>query len=356
MYGFGFSTTFHNSDSAVAPVNTIAPAITGTAQVGQTLTCSSGTWTGTAPITYAYQWKRNGSNIGGATNSTYTLVTADAGTTVSCTVTATNGAGSASANATGVSVTFETDAQAFITAASITDPTQQGAVNQLVIDLKAASIWSKGTIIKPLIGGSASAHLYDLKTATQVGSYAGGVTHNSNGVTYNGTTGYHSSGFFANVSNQYNRSFFQYIRNVTSNETTSWQGAFDGGDVFGYMASLRSTAGNIFTINQDGLNRLSPYQSVGLIPFGLVGVTVTASNSAKAYSNSSVKISTATPNATPNANVQLFSGALSSSGSPLFYGNHNIAFEWYGTGLTDTDVTNLYTAVQTFQTTLSRNV
>ena len=75
---------------AVAPVNTVAPAITGTAEVGQTLTCSQGTWTGTAPITYAYQWKRNGSNIGGATNSTYVLVTADAGTTVSCTVTATN--------------------------------------------------------------------------------------------------------------------------------------------------------------------------------------------------------------------------------------------------------------------------
>ena len=103
MYGYGFSTSFGMS-SGTPPVNTVAPAITGTAEVGQTLTCSQGTWTGTAPITYAYQWKRDGSNIGSATNSTYTLVSADGGTTVSCTVTATNGVGSASANATGVAV------------------------------------------------------------------------------------------------------------------------------------------------------------------------------------------------------------------------------------------------------------
>jgi hypothetical protein len=95
---------YDNISFTAAPVNTVAPAISGTAQVGSTLTCSQGTWTGTAPITYAYQWKRNGSNISGATNSTYTIQVADGGTTVSCTVTATNSGGSASANATGVAV------------------------------------------------------------------------------------------------------------------------------------------------------------------------------------------------------------------------------------------------------------
>jgi hypothetical protein len=79
-----------------APVNTVAPAITGTAQEGQTLTCSTGTWTGTP--TYTYQWKRNGSNIGSATNSTYTLVTADVSQSIKCTVTATNALGSSNAD------------------------------------------------------------------------------------------------------------------------------------------------------------------------------------------------------------------------------------------------------------------
>jgi hypothetical protein len=85
------------ANAAVLPVNTVAPAITGTAQEGQTVTCSTGTWTGTPTITYAYQWKRNGSNIGSATSSTYLLVSADVAQSITCQVTATNGAGSASA-------------------------------------------------------------------------------------------------------------------------------------------------------------------------------------------------------------------------------------------------------------------
>lgn len=85
------------------PVNTAAPVISGTATIGQTLAVSAGTWSN-SPTGYAYQWKRDGSNISGATSSTYVLVTADGGTTVSCVVTATNASGSASASATGVSV------------------------------------------------------------------------------------------------------------------------------------------------------------------------------------------------------------------------------------------------------------
>lgn len=43
--------------SAVAPANTAPPAVTGTAQVGQTLMASNGSWTGSLPISYAYQWQ-----------------------------------------------------------------------------------------------------------------------------------------------------------------------------------------------------------------------------------------------------------------------------------------------------------
>lgn len=81
------------------PVNTVAPVVTGTATVGQTLTTTNGTWTAAPAITgFTYQWQRGASNIGGATSSTYVLQTADIGNTVRCVVTATNPVGSTSAN------------------------------------------------------------------------------------------------------------------------------------------------------------------------------------------------------------------------------------------------------------------
>lgn len=84
--------------NATAPVNTVAPVVSGTAQVGQTLSSTTGTWTGTPTPTYTYQWQRNGSNIGGATGSSYALVPADDGKNIRCVVTATNAVGSVSAN------------------------------------------------------------------------------------------------------------------------------------------------------------------------------------------------------------------------------------------------------------------
>lgn len=88
----------------VLPVNTVAPVISGSGVVGQTLSCTTGTWTGSLPITYTYQWKRNGSNIVGATSSTYVLVSADANTNITCTVTATNAKGFATATSNTIAV------------------------------------------------------------------------------------------------------------------------------------------------------------------------------------------------------------------------------------------------------------
>ena len=82
------------------PVNTVAPAITGTTVQGQVLTASNGTWTGPTP-TYTRVWRRNGTAISGATGTTYTLQAADVGATITVTVTATNSNGSATATSAG---------------------------------------------------------------------------------------------------------------------------------------------------------------------------------------------------------------------------------------------------------------
>ena len=52
------------------PQNSAIPTISGTVSAGNTLTANPGSWYGTAPISYSYQWKQNGSNISGATSGT----------------------------------------------------------------------------------------------------------------------------------------------------------------------------------------------------------------------------------------------------------------------------------------------
>ncbi|HSL63870.1 MAG TPA: PA14 domain-containing protein [Gaiellaceae bacterium] len=96
-------TATYAASAGTAPANTALPSISGQPKVDQLLTVSDGTWTGSTPMAFGYQWLRcamNGASctpIAGATAKTYTPVTADVGSRLRATVTATNAAGSASA-------------------------------------------------------------------------------------------------------------------------------------------------------------------------------------------------------------------------------------------------------------------
>jgi hypothetical protein len=74
------------------PTVTVQPAITGTPDVGATMTTTDGTWAAGVTVT-GRQWTRDGVPIAGATGSTYVLTSADAGPRIGVTVTATNAAG-----------------------------------------------------------------------------------------------------------------------------------------------------------------------------------------------------------------------------------------------------------------------
>jgi hypothetical protein len=90
--------------AATAPSNTSLPTVTGSTSQGSTLNGSSGSWSGTAPLSYAYQWQRcdsagaNCSSVSGATADTYLLGAPDVGFTLRLLVTATNEGGSSSAS------------------------------------------------------------------------------------------------------------------------------------------------------------------------------------------------------------------------------------------------------------------
>jgi hypothetical protein len=102
---------------ATPPSNTAEPAISGRAEQGVRLSASRGTWTGTSPISYAFQWVRCGADggepdggnctlISGATGDRYRLTSADVGSRMRVRVTAMNADGSrtAASNPTAVVV------------------------------------------------------------------------------------------------------------------------------------------------------------------------------------------------------------------------------------------------------------
>jgi hypothetical protein len=85
---------------ALVVQNRLAPSITGVAVRGRLLSCERGEWTGTAPLTYALEWQRDGKTV--ARGARYRVVAADVSRRLACKVTATGPGGSAFASSEGV--------------------------------------------------------------------------------------------------------------------------------------------------------------------------------------------------------------------------------------------------------------
>ena len=133
---FTGNTTNYNTISSKTATLTIQKAsmtgglsINGTAKEGQILTYNASLSVGSNP---SYQWKRNGNSIAGATGTSYTLVTADVGNTISVTATATgsNYTGSITSASTAVVVSNGPAAPAgTIVAYNPASPSDQNIIN-----------------------------------------------------------------------------------------------------------------------------------------------------------------------------------------------------------------------------------
>ena len=261
------------------------------------------------------------------------------------------------------------DAQAFITAASITDPTQQSAINTLVTDLKGYGIWTKMKAIYPFVGGTASTHKWNLKDPRDLDVafrlvFNGGWTHSANGALPNGTNAYAETYMIPSTNfNTIDLATWGYYSRTDSAIASEYvmgsnsdvnQGAclliirrnnniryahfdFPSGTSFRVAMDSMSTDGRGFFIgSQEGPN-------------------------IKLYRNGTVAVSNSIATANGNlGNLSITLGAFKALVSPSAviagYTNKEAAFSFISTKLTDTEASDLYTAVQAFNTTLNRQV
>lgn len=243
----------------------------------------------------------------------------------------------------------------FYNATGITNVTQQDAINNLVVSLKSYGLWSKMKAIYPFVGGTATTHKYNLKDPRDLDAafrlvFNGGWTHSSNGATPNGTNGY--------ADTKLNDNTVLNLSDVHASiySRTNINGGFvdlglSGGSNSGINLFSRFTNLTYFRMHDEDAQAISTLDSRGFF----LGYRNSAST--KNYAINGVKTALTSPVGN-KANGNIYLGALLTVPSNAIsnYSPRQLAFSSIGNGLTDTEAANLYTAVQAFQTALSRQV
>jgi hypothetical protein len=251
---------------------------------------------------------------------------------------------------------FDSDALAFINAVGTLTSDQATIINNLVVSLKSYSLWSKFKAIYPFIGGTASAHKFNLISPIDLDSsfrlvFMNAFTHSDNGCIPAAVNSYAKTFYtpsFNEVLDSSHLSFYSRT-NITSGSTVdigsksnspasyswlSWHYSV------GYYHALQS--GNVVS----GANIAS---SLGLLANSrMINTTilrvVNSTISSIAHASSTI----------PTLPYFLF--AYNNAGTPTAYCARQCAFASFGSGLSNTDLTNLYNIVQTYQTALGRQV
>lgn len=252
----------------------------------------------------------------------------------------------------------------FITAAGITDPTQINAINRLVLNLKgkgnlnsSIDFFSASYAIYPFVGGSATAHKYNLRDVnTFLITYGGGVTHNSNGITGNGINGFGDT-FFSPLNN--NIPLDDLGISVYSRTSTNI-GVELGGSDAGLTNSLylQTRAGGFSVMQANSSTFAAVAEPTGQ---GLFVAVRRNSTSMQIYKNgisSILKTSSANSSSRTASTLNLL--RQNTAGVGTSYSDKNLAFASIFTVTSsiysDAKMPTYYDIIQQFQTDLNRQV
>ena len=264
---------------------------------------------------------------------------------------------------------YDADAQLYINALNgdITLTTaEEGYINDFVLSLKTAGVWSKGITYYPLLGGTATTHKWNIfnpldTDAAFRGTFAGGFTHGASGCQGNGTNGYMSTKFIAATHLSDANSFAMVFASATTGtEAGALMGTDDSSNNPRFLIHAKyvdnNCYGDMYAYTTSRVVNSTPDGS------GVYILTRIASNDLRLIWNGSQVGSTVTGGAfaggATKANfdrdADIFAIHAMNSGSHFGYSGKLGQGAGYFNGLTTTEAADLTTAINTLNTNFGR--
>ena len=249
----------------------------------------------------------------------------------------------------------DADAQAFITATGISG-TNATATNKLVIDLKAANIWTKMKAVYPMVGGTATTCKYNLKDPRDLNAafrlnFVGGWTPSATGMTPNGVNAYADTFFAPNIETDGTSHYSFYSRTNVAASAVVFGCNSVGPNYYYTTLNPRNLSNQCTNAINENTGEVFPNSS----SLGLFTLNRQNANDYDVWINSTKQINT-TKLALGRSAFKIYLGALNGAGTASNFSTNECAFFTAGLPLTDAEALALYNAVNTFQVTLGRNV
>ena len=221
--------------------------------------------------------------------------------------------------------------------------------------MKTAGIWTAMKAIYPMVGASAAACAQNLKSSSFTGSFSSGWTFASTGVTPNGTSAFMNTGLIPNTNLTNNNVHLSYYSRTQISQSGTELGSSNTGFLTQYTVTMyfAGVSQKVFVAGNYPTNSATSANSDTL---GFCIGSRTSTTSAKVYMDGVLLGTQTNANSTSLSTSSIYLGCQNNAGTAVEYSSKQSAFASVGDGLTDTQAANFYTAVQAFQTTLSRQV
>ena len=253
---------------------------------------------------------------------------------------------------TAVSGGYDPDAQAFFdrvaTAGGTLTTTEKNATNQLVLDMKSAGIWTAMKAVYPMVGASAAACAQNLKSSSFTGTFTSGWTFSANGVQGNGTSAYMDTNLISNSVLSISSAAMGFSTNIAN--------TIASGVEFGsqYSTEGMSIWSNAFSSSMSRIGRGADATTIPYTTAGRIHGSRQTSSLQTLYRNSSaVATGSGAITVLDSVNTLTLGGLNLASGVSL-WSDARFDFAYVSDGLSSTNISNLDSAIVTFNSTLSR--